>query len=111
MELIIDFFKIADNKKESFRLRNIDKLTAKEAVLLRTEISELIDSGISSIYIDASKIHRIDLSGINEIIHTNYQLKKAGKEFVFVYKQGGEVEKWVSTTGLEKFMTTAIVPA
>lgn len=111
MNMIIDFFTTADSPVRHMRIRNLELLTGKEASLIREEIVQLMDSGAKSIYLDASKVTRVDLSGINEIIHTCYVLEQAGASFVFVYRSKSEVEKWVSATGLDKFVTTAIVTA
>ena len=63
------------------------------------------------IYIDTADTEHADLSGINEIIHTNYTLQSGNKHLVFAYRKNSVVEKWVHTTGLDKFVDTAILPA
>lgn len=111
MNMTIDFFNTPVAGEKHFRIGNLQQLTGKEAATVREEIAQLVEGCATSVYLDATKVKAADLSGINEIIHTNYILAQAKKQFVFAYRQNSEVEKWVATTGLDKFVSTAILPA
>jgi anti-anti-sigma regulatory factor len=110
MSLVIDFFKTPGKEKVNIRIRNMQQLTGKEATAIREEIRELMSTEFDMIYVDASDVVSADLSGINEIIHTNYSLQNTGKQLVFVYRKNSIVEKWVDTTSLHKFVDTALLP-
>jgi anti-anti-sigma regulatory factor len=111
MSFVIDFFKTPGKQRENIRFRKIQQLTGKEAGTIRDEISELLQTEFDMIYVDARDVVNTDLSGINEIIHTNYVLQQAGKHLVFVYRKNSLVEKWVQTTSLDKFVDTALLPS
>ena len=111
MSLVINFFKTPDRKKQNIRFRKIKQLTGKEAGTIREAIGELMQTEFDIIYIDTTDTEYADLSGINEIIHTNYTLQSGHKHLVFAYRKQSMVEKWVQTTGLDKFVDTAILPA
>jgi nucleoside-diphosphate-sugar epimerase len=72
-------------------------------------VEEALKSEFETIYIDAKAVNDADLSGVNEVIHSHYTLEKAGKKLVFVYLKNSIVENWVETSGLDKFVTTAII--
>lgn len=82
-----------------------------EAIELRDAIETALLDDCSIIYLDTQSVDEADLSGINEIIHSYYTVTNATKRFVLLYKKESVIEKWVDTTGIEKFMLTAIVPA
>ena len=107
----IDFFRTPGNSKKAFRLRSLHQLTGKEAAVIREEILQLVEGGAETVYLDATKVVHTDLSGINEVIHTNYVLANLNKKFVLAYRQESELAKWVSNTGFEQFVATAIIPA
>jgi anti-anti-sigma factor len=86
-------------------------LTGSEANLIRKEITDCIAAGSQTIYLDTKEVNNADLSGINEIIHSAYTTANTKNQFILIYKSGSVVEKWVNTTGLDKFLTTAIIPA
>lgn len=111
MSFVIDFFKTPGIQKQNIRFRKMQQLTGKEATSIREEIRELILTEFDMIYVDASDVVNADLSGINEIIHTYYTLQHAAKHLVFVYRKNSVVEKWVETTGLHKFVDTALLPS
>jgi len=94
-----------------FKMGKFQQLTGKEAELIRLEMQQLLAAEVDSVYIDASEATHVDLGGINEIIHANYLMQQHNKQFVFAYKQNSEVEKWVANTGMNKFVSTAILPA
>jgi len=110
MNFVIDLFKTPGIQKENIRLRKIQQLTGKEAASIREEIGNIMQTEFNMIYIDAEDVVHADLSGINEIIHTHYSLQLASKHLVFVYRKNSVVEKWVQTTGLDKFVDTALLP-
>lgn len=111
MSFVIDFFSTPDKQRENIRFRKIKQLTGKEAGSMRVEINELILTAFDTIYVDSRDAVNADLSGINEIIHANYVLQQAGKHLVFVYRKNSVVEKWVKTTGLDRFVDTALLPS
>jgi hypothetical protein len=111
MSHIINFFKTPLSDHQIICLGNFKNLTGLEAVLIREDIEELLTTEFNTIYIDASNVISADLSGINEIIHSNYTLQNAAKQLVFVYRKNSEVEKWVETTSLHQFVDTALMPS
>jgi anti-anti-sigma factor len=111
MSISSTVFKIKDQEKECFKLEILGNLKSSEAILLREQVAKCIEDKYDSIYIDAKNVNETDLSGINEIIHSHYTLHHANKQLIFVYKKNSSVEKWVETTGLDKFVTIATVPA
>lgn len=111
MSFVIDFFKTPGSRKQNIRFRKMQLLTGKEATAIREEIGILMETEFNVIYIDARDVLHTDLSGINEIIHTNYTLQQADKKLVLVYRKNSVVEKWVETTSLHKFVDTALIPA
>jgi anti-anti-sigma regulatory factor len=109
MSIGIFYVKGVDNTHRHLSIGKLKQLTSKEAPLIRQEINELVASGIESIYIDASNVVHADLSGINEVIHANYVLNEMSKKLVLAYKQHSVIDKWVQTTGLDRFVETAII--
>lgn len=104
-------FKTANGKKDHYRIGNFTQLTGTEATAIRNEIGSFLMSDLTTVYVDAKDATEADLSGINEIIHTNYTVRKADKKMILIYRRNSVIEKWVETTGLEKFIHTAILPA
>lgn len=104
-------FKSIQNKKDSFNINILTKLNSEVAAAIREEfaVRKLMD--FSGIYIDTKDVNDADLSGINEIIHSHYTLQNLGHKLVFVYRRKSLIEKWVETTGLDKFVKTAVLPA
>lgn len=100
-----------NNHKASCRITCTGNLTSSEVTDIREEISNCINKGYQTIYLDTKEVNNADLSGINEVIHSAYTLGNASNQFVLIYKAGSVIEKWVLTTGLDKFVQTAIVPA
>lgn len=100
-----------NNNATSCRITCTGNLTGSEATEIRNEISNCIANGYPTIYLDTKEVNNVDLSGINEVIHSAYTLANTSSQFVLIYKAGSVVEKWVHTTGLDKFIQTAIVPA
>jgi anti-anti-sigma regulatory factor len=104
-------FKISDLDGDCFKIKITGSLTGNEVSEIREQITNCIGMDYSIVYIDAKEVTEADLSGINEIIHSHYTLDKSSKKLIFVYKKNTAVEKWVETTGLDKFVETAIIPA
>ncbi len=96
---------------ECCRISCMGNLTGSEAPLIRKEIIDCITNGYQTIYLDAKKVNNADLAGINEVIHSAYTLANTKRQFIFIYESDSAVEKWVKTTGLDKFVQTAIIPA
>lgn len=111
MEIISEPFRILDHEKDCFRIRISGQLTGAETTQLRSEVAQSLRSDFDIIYIDAKELNEIDLSGINEVIHSHYTAEKAAKKIVFLYKKDSPVDTWVQTTALDKFVATAVVPA
>jgi hypothetical protein len=98
------------DKQENIQIISIHNLCAADAALLREQVVKTLTKKTTRIYLDVQKVVECDLSGINEVIHSNYILQKASKNLVLVYQKKSVVEKWVKSTGLDKFMATAIIP-
>jgi anti-anti-sigma factor len=103
--------KIAGYNKDCYCIKISEHLLIDNVAELRQAVSDLLITDYDIIYIDLKNILNADLAGINEVIHSYYTLKNASKKLILLYKQHSEIEKWVETTGLDKFITTAIVPA
>jgi anti-anti-sigma regulatory factor len=101
---------LAGEPMDCIRLVCENELNGATAAELRIELSRFMKFGFHVFYIDAKDVKQADLSGINEIIHSHYVLQAANRNMVFVYRQNSIVEKWVNTTGLGKFVTTAVIP-
>lgn len=111
MNITASTIRIADQQKDCLVIKITESLTGNDTHSLREEVAKSLNSVFDTIYIDAKDVTKIDLSGINEVIHSSYTLKNASKKLIFAYKMKSEIEKWVETTGLQKFMETAINPA
>lgn len=94
----------------TFRLTCKANLTSEEASDIRSQIEANIKNDCQTIYIDTSNVNHVDLSGINEIIHTAYSLSHSSKELIVVYRKKSPVAKWIETTSLNKFVKTALLP-
>lgn len=102
---------LANNAAASLCIYNFTKLSGSEAAFIRNEIEKQVTKGYTSIYIDAKDTEEADLAGINEVIHTNFIAAQNKQLLVLVYRKQSAVEKWVQTTGLDKFVATAILNA
>ncbi len=111
MSIITSSIRIAGQQNDCVVISISDTLTGNDTNSLREEVTNSINSDYDVIYIDAKAVTETDLSGINEVIHSFYTLQNASKKLIFAYKRGSEIEKWVNTTGLDKFVETAISPA
>ncbi|GHB79651.1 hypothetical protein [Persicitalea jodogahamensis] len=104
-------FKLRDHQKDCFKISLSGELQGNDSVTLRQEVERYSISDYDVIYLDTREVTGLDLSFVNEIIHSDATLKNTGKSLVFLYRQGSTIEKWIETTGLDKFVTTAMVPA
>jgi hypothetical protein len=110
MNLTGSAFKISGIERDCYRIFCNEQITGTEATFIRDEIAGLIKSDFERIYIDAKNVKEINLSGINEIIHSHFITSLSNTKIVFLYRQNSAVEKWVQTTGVNKFIETAMVP-
>jgi anti-anti-sigma regulatory factor len=99
---------VIDQKEPCYSINSNQFLTASIAEEIRAEIRSCLEQEYPVIYLDAKDVDEVDLSGINEVIHSHYTLLQASKKLIFVYRKNSKVEKWVETTGLDKFIDTAI---
>ncbi len=111
MSITISSFINTAQIEQAMRITCETDLKASEAIELRAVIATAMQDDCNVIYLDTQAVNEADLSGINEIIHAHYTITNATKRFVLLYKKESVIEKWVDTTGVEKFMLTAIVPA
>ncbi len=111
MSFTTESFKIPDAATPCFRIRINGKLTMDDSIELRELIASALKTDYNNIYIDGADVIESDLSGVNEVINSHYLLEKASKKLTFVYRRNSSLEKWVLSTGLDKFIDTAIVPA
>lgn len=84
------------------------RFTSLEASTLRSKISDILNSSISSVYVDASNVTEIDLSGVNEIIHSNYALSLVSKRLNLIYQKNSPLDNWASITGFSRFISSTI---
>lgn len=92
-------------------ISGIKKITGNEAGAIREILSTLRNEGYEKVYMDASDVEEADLSGINEIINAHYRFQKSNLPFVLIYRRNSVMEKWVSVTGMDAYLQTAIVPS
>jgi anti-anti-sigma factor len=102
-------FRILDHDQDCLMIHADKDLNSSVALDLRETVDSCLESDCSTIYLNAMDTENVDLSGINEIINSNYNVKQTSKKLVFVYKKDSKVEKWVDATGLTKFIDTAII--
>lgn len=98
-----------NDQQNCYFIDSNQRLDASISEAIRAEIKNCLNQDFPVIYLNATDVEEIDLSGINEIIHSHYTLQKAFKKLIFVYTKNSKVEKWVETVGLDKFIETAIV--
>ena len=109
MNISSHLFTNIDHQKKCYFINSNQHLNASAAEEIRTEITNCLSQDFPVIYLNATAVEEVDLSGINEIIHSHYTLQKAFKKLIFVYAKNSKVGKWVETVGLDKFIETAIV--
>lgn len=102
---------ISNNLSNEFKVELEENLLNEEAQSIRHLIGLCVEHKINKVFIDTKKVENVNLGGINEIIHSHYTLAKHNQNLVLVYKSDSEMNKWVNTTGLNRFVETAIVPA
>ncbi len=100
---------IAGFQKECNRITISGTLKATEAAALRNEIA--VSASNATVYVDVKKVEEIDLSGVNELINCHYLLQQLSGQLIVVYQKNSPVEKWLATTGIGRFISTAVVPA
>lgn len=110
MNIINSQFTLAGETKDCLRLSCNYELTSATATELRNELKRFMLFDFPVFYIDAKDVTEVDLSGINEIINSHYTLAANNRKMVFIYRLNSAVEKWVNTTSLSKFITTAVIP-
>ncbi|MBB5634969.1 anti-anti-sigma regulatory factor [Pedobacter cryoconitis] len=103
-------FKILDQPLDSYCISISGTLTGENLNDLRQEVIRSVGLPYDIVYIDTKDVLDTDLSGINELIHSHYQLSNASKQLILVYKANSAIEKWAETTGFDKFITTATLP-
>lgn len=109
MNTITKYYKTIDN--QNILVVNASKqFTGIEAPLLRSIIDEHLNSEINSVYLDMQHVGNMDLSGINEVIHSHFTLNTKQKHFLFIYSKNSTVNEWVTNTKLDQFITTALLP-
>ncbi len=96
---------------DNFKIHNFEKLTKEEAKQIRDIVNGCLQSNYQTIFLDTKNVTQVDLSGINEVIHSFYTLNGSSKNLVLAYRKNSIVEKWVQTTGLDNFIETALLPA
>ena len=111
MAITIKDFDIQDIHKGTIQVLITEKFTNEDTEVFRALIDEHLKEKADIIYLDLREITEIDLSGVNEIIHTHEKMKLQNKELVVVYTKGGFFEEWLSNTKLDFFVSTAMVPA
>jgi anti-anti-sigma regulatory factor len=104
-------FPVADQPAECLRITCTAALDGTMASAIRSTVSCISRDKYPVVYIDTKDVQEADLSGINEIIHSYYTLMTSKTKLVLVYRRNTSVEKWVETTGLEAFISTAIIPS
>jgi anti-anti-sigma factor len=110
MSINIYYFKTYNSKHGNIRIGNLNRLTGKEAAAIREEIQEFAKTKFKKIYVDTKDVQEVDLSGINEIIYAHSLLDAVGKKIVLAYCENSLVQRWVKTTGLDRFVEVAIIP-
>ncbi|WP_156167698.1 MULTISPECIES: hypothetical protein [Sphingobacterium] len=85
-----------------------NRFTSFETSALRSKILEILNSSIPLVHIDASNVSEIDLSGVNEIIHSNYALSLVSKKMNLIYHKTSPLQNWASITGFSRFISSTI---
>ncbi len=108
---IIKDFDIQGIHKDTIQVLITERFTNDDTDTFRMLIEEQLKKKSDLIYLDLRAVSEIDLSGVNEIIHTHEKMKLLNKELVVVYTKGGFFEEWLLNTKLDFFVSTAMVPA
>lgn len=90
--------------ENSFVIKINGSLTSSTSLELRESLKLASKDQFDTIYIDAKDVDEVDLSGINEVIHSHYNLQLASKKLVLICSKKSNVNKWVEITGLNKFI-------
>lgn len=111
MAITIKNFDIQDIEQDTMQVLITEQFTNEETEEFRAIMEKQLKEKATLIYLDLREITDIDLSGVNEIIHTHEKMKLQDKELVVIYTKGGFFEEWLSNTKLDFFVSTAMVPA
>jgi len=109
MNISTKTIEISTNNNYSMVISCNKLLTESVTKRIRLEILEAIHKGYEEVYLDTIGVNLVDLSGINEIIHSHYTLQQKSKKLILVYKRNTVVSNWVETVGLNRFLDSAIV--
>ncbi|WP_236252833.1 hypothetical protein [Echinicola sp. 20G] len=110
MKITKENFKIKDKPGDCLKFVLPNSFFGNHTVELRNHVFDTSNKGFDQVYIDATKVEKIDLSGINEIIHVNHQLHQDDKELILLYKKTSILEEWIESTSMDKFVTIAVIP-
>ncbi|EGW39412.1 STAS domain-containing protein [Desulfosporosinus sp. OT] len=78
-----------------------DKIYVSDAALLRVDLLELIDQGITELRIDLSKLTYIDSSGLGTLVSINKRTKEKKGRLILIGAQGLPMEL-IKRTRLDK---------
>lgn len=78
-----------------------DKIYVSDAALLRDDLLELIDQGITELRIDLSKLTYIDSSGLGTLVSINKRTKEKKGRLILIGAQGLPMEL-IKRTRLDK---------
>lgn len=110
MNITTQIFRLPNYISDCFLIHCQQELTRHVSEKVRKLVRSCIDLEYPVVYLDLRDVKNIDLSGINEVVHSHYTLKQFCKKLVLVYRKDSEVQKWIKTAGLYRFIDTAIVP-
>lgn len=110
MNIQISIIRVLDRNSNCVRVKCSGIFDDKMAASIRTTITGYLQTSYPVIYLDTKDTTQVDLSAINEIIHTHYLLSYTQKDLVLVYKRNSEIANWVNTTSLHTFVKTAVIP-
>lgn len=111
MKTYMDNFATADHKPQRMLVQSEAVLTGAEAAIIRNAVNNCMQETDACLHIDTKNVLHADLGGINEIIHAAYMMQQTGGRLLLIYRSESVIAKWVETTGMDKFITTAILPA
>lgn len=81
-----------------------DKIYAHEALVLRDNLINILDQGVTEIRMDVSELAYIDSSGFKTLVKTNKRIKEVNGVFILEGVQGLLFEV-IKRTKLDKFFT------
>jgi anti-anti-sigma regulatory factor len=104
-------FKLVDHEKEVYSIGVQETLISSDVDQLSKIIQDCLSLENDQIYLDCTAVTEVDDEGINEIIKSYTALQKVYKYLTVVYLRNSEMEKWIDKTGIDSYITTAILPA